>query len=244
FTTFGDNLERIRAGNTARVPVLAGNTQNDGTLFTVGENNLTAFLDSMGVGAIVSADVVRALYPEENDTDVIADSFRDFFFLCPASLWTEAFIQSGLHNVFRYEYGEYTYNQHRVYCAVFPDLQLFPNAGAWHSSERVYAPLCAVLPSSFHFFQVPELFGTFNASTATPNEVTLSKTYQTAIANFIKNPNDSPAPNWPKYAPGGSTQTLARLAYNGNVDMDNFVQAVTSDSQDAPCTSLWNAFLD
>lgn len=78
---------------------------------------------------------------------------------------------------------------------------------------------------------MPELFGTFNPSTATANEVTLSKTFQTAIANFIKNPNESPAPNWPKYIPGSLTQTLARLAYVGNVETDNFVQPAISDSQ-------------
>jgi len=191
--------------------------QNDGTLFTVGDTNLTAFLEASGftgIDANITAAVVRSLYPGQNDTDVIADTFRDVVFLCPTSLWTAAFVESGISSVFRYEYG-----------AVFPDLQLFPNAGAWHSTE------------------LPELFGTFNASTATPNEVTLSKTFQTAIANFIKDPNESPAPNWPKYIPGSLTQTLARLAYNGNVETDNFVQAVTSDSQDTPCV-LWDVLLD
>jgi len=207
-------IERIRTGLTARVPILAGNTQNDGTLSTLGESDLSAFLASEGLGAI-SPDFVRALYPGENDTNVIADSFRDLVLLCPTSLWAEAFVQSGMPDVFRYEYG-----------AVFPDLQLFPNAGAWHSSE------------------LPELFGTFNASTATPDEVTLSNTFQTAIANFVKSPTQSPAPNWPKYVPGPLTKTLAKLAYNGNVNLNNFVQAVTSDSQDTPCTSLWNALLD
>jgi carboxylesterase type B len=217
FTTFDDNIQRIQAGNAARVPLLTGNMQNDGTLFTVGDTNLTAFLEASGFSGVdtnITAAVVRSLYPGQDDTDVIADTFRDVAFLCPASLWTAAFVESGISSVFRYEYG-----------AVFPDLQLFPNAGAWHSTE------------------LPELFGTFNASTATPNEVTLSKTFQTAIANFIKNPNESPAPNWPKYVPGGSTQTLARLAYNGNVETDNFVQAVTSNSQDTPC-ALWDLLLD
>jgi carboxylesterase type B len=79
-TLFDDNFQRIRAGNTARVPILAGNTQNDGTLFTVGDTNLTAFLSS-SFGGVTSPAEVRALYPVENDTDVIADSFRDFFFL-------------------------------------------------------------------------------------------------------------------------------------------------------------------
>ncbi|KAE9394532.1 alpha/beta-hydrolase [Gymnopus androsaceus JB14] len=233
-TAFDDNLDRILLDNTARVPQLVGNTQNDGTLFTVGQSNLTEFLDSNGFGGIVSPDTVRSLYPGQNDTNVIADAYRDVVFLCPASLWTQA-----LYNLeFQAFSATNTVNEHisagyhqslililRI-GAVFPDLQLFPNAGAFHASE------------------LQEVFGTYNVSTAIPNEVTLSKTFQTAIANFIKNPSQSPAPNWPKYVPGNLTQTLARLAYNGNVDTGNFVQAETSNSQDTPCTSLWNLFLE
>jgi hypothetical protein len=66
--------------------------------------------------------------------------------------------------------------------------------------------------------------------TATASEVTLSLSFQTAFANFIKDPTTSPAKNWPKYAPGNATQTFAKIAYAGNVDPDNFVQAVQSDS--------------
>ncbi|KAE9387860.1 alpha/beta-hydrolase [Gymnopus androsaceus JB14] len=190
-TAFDDNLDRILLGNTARVPQLVGNMHNDGTLFTVGQSNLTvspSFWTRASSGKILSPDTILV-------------------FLCLASLWAQAFVQSGISSVFRYEY-----------VAVFPDLQLFPNAGAFHSSE------------------LQEVFGTYNVSTAIPNEVTLSRTFQTTIANVIKNPNQSPAPNWPKYVPGGLTRTLARLAYNGNVDMGNFVQAETSNSQDAPCT--------
>ncbi|KAF8183865.1 hypothetical protein K438DRAFT_2163145 [Mycena galopus ATCC 62051] len=110
--------------------------------------------------------------------------------------------------------------------AVFADLQLFPGAGAWHSSE------------------LPEIFGTFIPATATAAEVTLSHTMNTLVANFIKNPTVSPAPNWPKYVPGSLTTTLAKLAYNGNVEANNVVQAVESDSIDNPCNVLWNLFLD
>lgn len=65
------------------MPFLTGNTQNDGTLFTIGDTNLTAFLNSSGftVDGNVTADVVRSLYPGQNDTDVIADVFRDVSFL-------------------------------------------------------------------------------------------------------------------------------------------------------------------
>lgn len=81
---FDDNIQRILVGNAARVPLLIGNTQNDGTLFTVGDNNLTAFLDTFGLTAgdsDITADVLRSLYPGQNDTNVIADAERDSTFL-------------------------------------------------------------------------------------------------------------------------------------------------------------------
>jgi hypothetical protein len=65
------------------VALLTGSTQNDGTLFTIGENNLTNFLSTFQnrVPGGVSPDFVRSLYPGMNDTDVIEDAFRDVFFL-------------------------------------------------------------------------------------------------------------------------------------------------------------------
>ena len=81
---------------------------------------------------------------------------------------------------------------------------------------------------------MPILFGTFNRSTATSAEVELSQSFQTAFANFAKNPNSSPAPHWPSYTPEVSgnayTPTLAKIAYEGNVDYENFVQPVQPDS--------------
>ncbi|KAK7436644.1 hypothetical protein VKT23_019051 [Stygiomarasmius scandens] len=187
-TFFANNFARIRSKQTARVPIFIGNTQDDGTLFTIGQTNLTEFLGN-GIAPGVSPDLV------------IPAALRDAAFTCPASLWASGYVQSGISSVFRYEYG-----------AVFPDLQVFPNAGAWHTTE------------------LQELFGTFNAITATPNEVTLSSTFQTVVANFIKNPDASPAPNWEKYVPGSNTQTLAKLAYQGNVQVNNVVMPVQSDS--------------
>ena len=89
-------------------------------------------------------------------------------------------------------------------------------------------------PSYLCHFVVPILFGTFNRSTATSAEVELSQSLQTAFANFAKNPNSSPAPHWPPYDPEVSgnayTATLAKIAYQGNVDFDNFVQPVQPNS--------------
>ncbi|KAF7359838.1 Carboxylic ester hydrolase [Mycena venus] len=211
-TVFADPLERLRGNATANVPIIIGNMENDGTAFTVGETNLTAFLGGGGPGMRISPALVQSLYPGQNDSVVIADAFRD---RGPAELWSAALIGTGVSSVFRYSYG-----------AVFADLQKFPGAGAWHSSE------------------IGPLFGTFNRSTATPAEAAWSGTFQTAIANFIKDPTTSPALNWQKYVPGPPAATLAKLAYSGNLEPGNFVDPVPSGAIDGPCDSLWDAFLD
>ncbi|KAJ7034410.1 Carboxylesterase family-domain-containing protein [Mycena alexandri] len=207
-TVFTNPLERLRASATAKVPIVLGNMENDGSAFTVGLTNLTAFLEGEIPGTPISPDLVRSLYPGENDSSIISDADRDLGFrwrnpltisASPDELWSDALTDAGVANVFRYTYG-----------AVFADLQKFPGAGAWHSSE------------------IGPLFGTFVRSTATPAEVTWSNTFQTAIANFVKNPDTSPAVNWPKYVPGG--KTFAKLAYNGNVEPDNFVVPVETTS--------------
>jgi hypothetical protein len=57
-------------------------------------------------------------------------------------------VDSGMLSVFRYSYGEMlsqlsaALNVLNAYQgAVFADLQLFPGAGAWHSSERTFTCL-------------------------------------------------------------------------------------------------------
>jgi hypothetical protein len=65
---------------------------------------------------------------------------------------------------------------------------------------------------------VPILFGTYNGSTATSAEVKLSQSFQTAFANFAKNPNSSPAPHWRRYKPEVSANVYAHtLAKNPNL---------------------------
>lgn len=82
----------------------------------------------------------------------------------------------------------------------------------------------------FYHEKVPLLFGTFNRSTATAAEAELSQSLQTAFANFIKDPVNAPAPNWPAYEPGflgiAPLPTLAEIAYEGNVGLDDFVKPV------------------
>ncbi|KAJ7676788.1 Alpha/Beta hydrolase protein [Mycena polygramma] len=216
-TFFADPLQRIRTGQASRVPFIIGNTQDDGSLsaFALNVTDLALSLASF-FGDFVTADQVRSLYASGlSNSTIFAEASKDFQYLCPAELWGAAAVGAGVTNVYRYAYG-----------AVFADLQPFPNAGAFHASD------------------IPQIFGTFNATTAPASEVTLSHTMQTVFANFIKNPGASPAPNWPRYVPGNTTATLAELAYNGNVALGNVVQTVGSDSLDSPCDTLWNQFLD
>ncbi|KAJ6573286.1 hypothetical protein B0H10DRAFT_2168600 [Mycena sp. CBHHK59/15] len=191
-------FERLRAASTARVPLIIGNLEDDGALFAVGITNLTAVAAEIP-GNPVTPEYVRSLYPGLNDSMVITSSL-------PVELWSAVLTGSGVSNAFRYTSGEFL-------GAVFADMQKFPGAGAWHSSESIF-------------------------------QVVWSSTFQTAIGNFVKDPYTSPAINWPKYIRGPLTNTLAKLAYGGNVDPNNFVETVQSSSLDGPCDALWNRFLD
>lgn len=181
-------------------------------------------------------------------------------------------MESGVSSVFRYNYGAHITPQlplasrnNRVSQAPFSPICNFSLAQvhgtALNVRLRLPGPTCR--HSSDQLILVPEVFCTFNASTATPAEVTLSGTFQTAIANFIKDPTMSPAENWPSYVPVGNVSSVADIAFNGNVAPDNFAQKVPSGSlvggvppmsgrlwvftyfvnQDGPCT-FWSSFLD
>lgn len=70
------------------------------------------------------------------------------------------------------------------------------------------------------------IFATFSKWTASADEIELSKTMQTTFANFVKDPTTAPAHNWPAYSANASVPTLAKLAYNGNVEPGNLVDPV------------------
>jgi len=80
-------------------------------------------------------------------------------------------------------------------------------------------------------FLVRIVLGTYNRSTTTTDEAELSQNLQTAFTNFIKDPEcTSLAPNWPEYEADASVPTLAKIAYDGNVQSDNFVVPVDPSS--------------
>ena len=82
-TTFDDPLERIRTGQFARVPILLGNMEDDGTALTYDTTlSISTFLASQfgPLASSVDPDKVRALYPGLSDPQVIADIERDVVF--------------------------------------------------------------------------------------------------------------------------------------------------------------------
>jgi hypothetical protein len=80
-TAFDDPLQRIRTGQTARVPLLLGNMEDDGSVLTYNSSNISTFLERFGpLASAVTPDEVRALYPGLSDPQVIAGAERDILF--------------------------------------------------------------------------------------------------------------------------------------------------------------------
>jgi hypothetical protein len=104
---------------------------------------------------------------------------------------------------------------------------------------NIFVP-CLFLATICHDV-VPELFGTFNSTTSTKSEVQLSRTFQTIVASFAKNPFVSPSPGWPKYNPNATT--VANLAFNGNVALNNVVQTTSPKQLDKTCAAFWDQIL-
>ncbi|GJE88952.1 carboxylic ester hydrolase [Phanerochaete sordida] len=214
-TWFVQPLARIAARATALKPIVVGNAAGDGTVWALGYSSLRAAItDYLGASAAQVSDAqVRALYPGQNDSVVTASFITDYDYKCGAGLWAKAFVGAGERDVFRYSYG-----------AVFVDLSPLPGLGAWHGSE------------------LPMIFGTYNASSATAAEKTLSATLQGALGAFVRDPTAAPAAHWARYA-GNATRGLAELGYHGNVGPGDFVEAVPGESLDGPCAALYDRFL-
>jgi hypothetical protein len=55
-------------------------------------------------------------------------------------------------------------------------------------------------------------------------------------ANFAKQPNQSPAPNWPAYEP--TRKAIANLGFGSNVALNNVVQLANASDVDRACPLL------
>ncbi|MCJ1327998.1 hypothetical protein MMC10_004673 [Thelotrema lepadinum] len=174
FRPTGDNVTQVSnpaavraSGQIAKVPVFLGSNAQEGRVFTFGQNNLTAFLQTtFGASPQLQAAIAQAypITPGLTDYDVIAQIYTDLGFTCPLPLYTASTTSLSIPT-WRYYFN-----------ASFPNLQTFPNAGVYHSSE------------------IPQVFNTFPFFGVTTQQHALSRYMQGAWAGFAKNP--AAGPGW------------------------------------------------
>ncbi|KIW72384.1 hypothetical protein PV04_00581 [Phialophora macrospora] len=172
--TFVANRSEARAsGKIAKVPVLAGTNADEGTVFTYGDTNLTAYLTAALPTAPESyltqlTSAYRIGSPGiANVSQQIAKIYTEFSFQCTQARELRDTKRAGIPT------WRYFYN------ATIPQLELFPGAGVYHSSE------------------IQLVFGTYRLNPQqTPFERNLSTYMMGAWARFAKNPTQGPG--WPQ----------------------------------------------
>ncbi|KAI1334237.1 Alpha/Beta hydrolase protein [Xylariaceae sp. FL0016] len=199
-----------REGRVAHVPILLGHTLNDASLFTDSSyTTLDKYIAAEPNLAPVQ-DEIAAAYPVGNGTGSYASQWE-----ANAASRTDDLFGCPISRVAKAttELGlpvwRYLFN------ATFPDNEN-PGYGVYHGSE------------------LKLVFGTYNASTATAEEKALSKTMQTAWADFAKDPWGA-GPGWTRMNPGNRSGDYA-VAALGSVDKNPVgASVISSDSIDGNC---------
>ncbi|OQN98496.1 hypothetical protein B0A48_15757 [Cryoendolithus antarcticus] len=157
------------SGKAAKVPVIVGTTANEGTIFTLGETNLTAFVDGIfgflpSLAAQIEAAYAVGTPGIDSEGDAIAQIFTDVGLQCPSAILARQVTHAG-NASWRY-----------IYNATFPNVSKTPhvNLGVYHSSE------------------IPLVFSTYNKTTATAQEYALSNYMRGAWASFARDPASGP----------------------------------------------------
>ena len=169
----------ITSSKFANVPILLGTDLNEARIFlaVAGLNDGSAALDnqfdSLNLTSPVIRDSIIASYAAKgiDDLYLVADRLgTDLVFTCTTARLANYLALFG-RTVYRY-----------LYTPAFPNLSIFPDAGAYHSSE------------------IPQVFGTYPLSnqhgSATQQQIQLSAFMQKTWANFAKNPGSGAG--WPK----------------------------------------------
>ncbi|KIJ44979.1 hypothetical protein M422DRAFT_67428 [Sphaerobolus stellatus SS14] len=99
-TWFRNLIERINQHKTAKVPLLLGTNQDDGTLFAVGQTSLERLIEELDL--MVTIEQVRALYPGLSDVQIIPLAIRDFLLIRKNRSISTALIGIGMTDIFRY----------------------------------------------------------------------------------------------------------------------------------------------
>lgn len=204
------SLGSLASGKFANVPILIGSNANEATVFVDiaglnGNSNVNQTLAANGLPFGVSEATLKSMYPSlaNSGSALISQVLTDLLFTCTTRTLSDAIKTSG-RPIWRYRYE-----------GSFPNLNVFPNAGAWHSSE---------IPSVWGTYPLRNDFGD-----ATQNQIALSKYMQGVWAGFAKNPASSIP--WPKLGSAFGNE-LGVLGGKGNPTGEETKPLISSD---APC---------
>jgi carboxylesterase type B len=191
--TYAAHPQRRRLNSTeakpliARVPLMIGSNARDAwPLVSAGLNNTEAYLrasfPSFTEGQreeLLSAYPISASSGIRSPSEQIAVIATEYGFQCPSKLIADATSDIGVP-AWRYYFN-----------ASFPNTQIFPGSGAYHSSE------------------IGLVFGTYRQPGATAFQGEMSRFMQKAWADFAKDP--ATGPGW-----GGVTDVGVLGAWGGN----------------------------
>lgn len=184
----------------ARVPILIGSNADEGKTWVYGVQNTSTWLRTVLPGLpeplyqsiLASYRIGTPGISDENGR--AAAIYDDVAFRCGTSLLSRESAQVGI-KTWRYFYN-----------ASFPNTELFPGSGAYHSSE------------------IRTVFGTFPEEGATKGQKDLSAMMQKAWADFAKNPQRGPGwdqePKMGLFRLGGSEETRGVLKTVDPGDVD------------------------
>jgi carboxylesterase type B len=206
FGPIRDNLTFIshagvarQQGKIAQVPILIGSNFQEGRLFVTGYNSTQQYLQTVLPRMNQPFyNKVLAAYPIgspgiSNEFEQAAAIDTDYRFLCTASQIANYSSLAGFPT------WRYLFN------ASFPNTQLFPDAGVYHSSE------------------ISEIFGTYPRGDVTTKQETLSQYMQKAWADFAKDPMTGPG--W---------KAMPNVALLGDLDKE-MEQDIASTKLDKLC---------
>jgi para-nitrobenzyl esterase len=179
----------LDAGKVAKVPVVLGTNKNEGTLFfaigatAADDAEYEALMSSVfgGMGATIVAQYPSAKYGSPKDA--AAEAFGDGAFVCPTRRTARALAKAGVPT--------------HLYQFVHAPKALFPNLGAFHSSE------------------VPYVFGNayLGITLDLPEDQALSKAMIGYWSNhaITGDPNSKGAFAWPSYDAATDTNLVLDL---------------------------------
>ncbi|KAK1976309.1 carboxylesterase [Colletotrichum cereale] len=210
-TSVSDVRGSITSKTWPKIPVLIGTTLNEARVFLAvmgnsdGTSAMNTSLSTAGITSDATKNSLLTLYAAKGTnalTDVADRILTDAIFTCTTSTLA-SFLAINGYTAYRYRYD-----------ASFPSTSIFPNAGAYHTSE------------------IPSVFGTYpqysKFAAATQQQTKLSSYMQGVWGGFAKKPDGGVG--WPKI--GGALGFELGLLGAGS---SSGVSVVATLQADYPC---------